>query len=490
MSSLVLPKGTANYVVERLFPTPDPYKDDPVGWMRGKLGEEIWSKQVEVAQSVLKNRYTAVQSAHDTGKSFIASRTVAWWLETHPPGEAFAVTTAPTQTQVETILWREIGKAHRKGNLRGRITGGMVPQWKIGPEIIGYGRKPQDLTSTEAAAAAFSGIHAKYVLVVIDEAGGVPHWLWTAVDTLATNEAARVLAIGNPDDPNSHFSKVCMPGSNWNHIEISAFDTPAFTGEEVSEDLLQVLVSRAWVEERKKEWGVDSPMYISKVLGKFPPVSDDTLISPQQIRDAQQRELPGYEKGQFGADIARYGTDETCVYRNRGGVVRLEHTAHKKSTMESTGAFAKLIEETSGEVPMYLDIIGIGAGAYDRLVEMRYPVLPFDAGSRAHNPKRFKNRRAEAYWGLRILFEEGLIDIDPEDDKLAAQLGSIRWKLDSAGRIYIESKDDMKKRGMPSPDRADAVVMACTPQPNLEIPEVSVHQRKKTVTGDLLNKEM
>lgn len=485
-----IPRGTTDYVLRRMFPQPDPYNDDPVGWVNNRLGEHLWSKQREIAESVRDNRYTAVQSAHDTGKSFIASRLVAWWMSTHPIGEAFAVTTAPTQTQVETILWREIGRAHRKGNLDGRITAGMVPQWKIGPEIVGYGRKPQDLRSVEEAAAAFSGIHAKYVLIVIDEGGGVPKWLFDAVDTLATNEYARVLAIGNPDDPVSNFERICRPGSGWDHHTISAFDTPAFTGEDVPDDLLDLLVSRTWVEERKVDWGEGSPLYISKVLGEFPEVTDDTLISPAMVREAQLRELPGMEKGKFGADIARYGTDETCVYRNRGGCIRLEHTAHKKSTMESTGVFAKLIEDTSGEVPMIVDVIGIGAGPYDRLVEMGYPVRAFDAAERAYNPKRFKNRRAEAWWGMRTLFEEGMIDIAAADEKLAAQLLSIKWKVDSAGRIYIESKDDMKKRGLPSPDRADAAMMSTVVPPNMHIPELDPEDKVESLTADLLKRDM
>ncbi len=235
----VFPPGTADRVAAMIYPPEDPYRDDPVAWtMEGPLREYLWSAQREVMQSVASHRYTAVRSAHSTGKSFSASRLVSWWIQCHEPGEAFVVSTAPSQTQVEAILWREIGRAHRKGRLRGRITYGQVPSWKIAQEIVGYGRKPQDLSSKEEAMAAFQGIHAKYVLIVIDEAGGVPKWLFDAVDTLATNKLARVLAIGNPDDPASHFEKVCRPGSGWNSMSISAFDTPAYTGEDVPEYLM------------------------------------------------------------------------------------------------------------------------------------------------------------------------------------------------------------------------------------------------------------
>ena len=132
---------------------------------------------------------------------------------------------------------------------------------------MAYGRKPADYDP-----AAFQGIHARYVLVIIDEAGGVPKSIFDAVDAvdaLATNIDARVVAVGNPDDPASHFATIYKPGSGWHVETISALDTPACTGEEVPAELLPLLVSPEWVEERKLRWGVTSPIYQSKVLGEF-----------------------------------------------------------------------------------------------------------------------------------------------------------------------------------------------------------------------------
>lgn len=97
----------------------------------------------------------------------------------------------------------------------------------------------------------------------------------------------------------------------------------------------------------------------------------------------------------------------------------------------------------------------------DRLAELGHPVMDMQAGGGADDPTRFVNARAEWYWALRCMFEAGDLDIDPHDDELAAQLSSIRFVYDSRGRIKIESKDDMKARGLPSPDRADAVMLAC-----------------------------
>jgi hypothetical protein len=166
-------------------------------------------------------------------------------LNTRP--DPFATTTAPTTKQVHAILWRFIGQAHRKGKLHGRIT--LDDEWYMGPggkELVAFGRKP-----TDHDQSAFQGIHALYPLIVVDEACGVPKSIFDAVDALATNSNGRVLAIGNPDDPSSHFAQICKPGSGWYVIKVSAFDTPAYTGDEVPAELLPLLVDPVWVEERK-----------------------------------------------------------------------------------------------------------------------------------------------------------------------------------------------------------------------------------------------
>jgi hypothetical protein len=237
---------------------------DPVGFVREVLGESLWSKQREIAEAVRDHRHVAVRSAHDTGKTFVASRLAAWWLSVHAPGEAFVVTTAPTFAQVRAILWREINRAHRKGRLPGRVN---QTEWWIDREIVAYGRKPADYDE-----ASFQGIHARYVLVILDEACGVPEPLWTAAETIATTDGCRVLAIGNPDTPLSHFKRVCEPGSGWQVIHVDGLRSPNFTDEEVPAELGELLLSPTWVAERRAEWGEDSALWASKVRGEFPAV--------------------------------------------------------------------------------------------------------------------------------------------------------------------------------------------------------------------------
>jgi hypothetical protein len=462
-----LPRGTADAAMRMLFPEPNPYLEDPAGWaLKRGVAKHLWSKQVEVLESVRDNRYTAVPSAHDMGKSFDAAAAVAWWIDVHDPGTAFAVTTAPTTKQVEAILWREIGRARRAGDLAGRIT--LDAQWYLSiggeDELVAYGRKPQDLTSPEEAASAFQGIHARYVLVVLDEASGIPLWLWNAVDTLVTNEHSRVLAIGNPDDPASQFERVCRPGSGWNTIWIDGLDSPNFTDEPVPDELRDVLLSPIWVEERKRRWGESSALYVSKVRGRFPEVSDEMLITPAMVRRAHQTDLAGEAakapwEGRYGFDIARLGSDHTVGYLNQAGRARLMYDKHRQTTDVTTGDIAAELREHDARTAV-VDSVGVGAGVYDGLRGQGLSVEAFEAGGKALRPERFVNRRAESWWALRRALEQGEVDLDPDDDELASQLQSIKWWRDTRGRVVIESKDDMRKRGMPSPDRADAVMQS------------------------------
>jgi hypothetical protein len=443
----------------------DAERPDPVDWVGDRLGGEMWSRQRDIARSVAANPRTAVQSAHSTGKSWLAARLVAWWIDSHPVGSAFALTSAPTQTQVNAILWQELRRAHVDGGLQGRLTSGSVPRWMIGDEIVALGRKTQDLTDPEEAAAQLQGIHARHLLIVLDEAAGLAEWIWDAAEAMATNEHARILAIGNPTDPGSRFAKACAPGSGWEVLEVSAFCTPAFTGEEVSAELLEQLVSPEWVQRMRKQWGEGegSARWTSRVLGQFPEEADDALISRAWVKAAQERSLPvdvPGTPGAYGCDIARGGGDETVVYLNRGGCARLAHRSQGHELMRTTGAIVALVRDGGRSWPAVVDSIGIGAGVFDRLREQGVTTVGFVASERARRPDRFKNRRAELGWDLREALREGLLDLDPADDELATQLLALRFFEDSSGRIQLESKASMKSRGVGSPDRADALAMS------------------------------
>lgn len=450
-------------------PPPNPYANDPVGWTHNVLHAETWSKQREILEAVRDNRYVAVKSCHGPGKSFTGSTVVGWWMDTQP--DAFAVTSAPTSHQVKTILWREIRRRQKEANIRGKITQGQVPEWKDETgEVIAFGRKPADYLDATEAASAFQGIHADSLLVVLDEGSGIPRWLAEACENLITGKNGRLLIIGNPDNPVSYFSDAFKPNSDFKQITISAFDTPAYTGELISERLMDRLTSKQWVNERKKRWGEHSPVYKSKVLGEFSEITDNTVFTPAMISDAVVNDRSKFAtgKGRNGFDVARLGADECIVYNNRNGYVRMTGRWGKCDTMESVGRFRRLHGDNKLACPdTHVDATGLGAGVFDRLRELDYPVVPFNGGEKAFNPLKYKNRRAEAYWEAREMFEAGLIDIEEGDLDLQAELLETTFKVDSTGRIQIEAKEDISDRIGHSPDRADGFVMSLQKQATL-----------------------
>jgi hypothetical protein len=440
------------------------YGADPVRWVRERLRQTAWSKQREILTALRDHRRVAVRSCHGVGKSHIAAVAVAHWLDTHPPGEAFVVTTAPTAAQVRAILWRYIRRNHKRGHLPGRVN---QTEWHIDDEIVAYGRKPADQDES-----AFQGIHARYVLVVIDEACGVPEQLWIAADALTTNADCRILAIGNPDNPAAHFRKVCAPGSGWHVIGISAFDSPNLTGEGVPEELQQVLVSASWVEEKASEWGTDNPLYKSKVRGEFADDAPNQVVRTADI--AMCRIAPDRKHApddllpvELGVDVGG-GGDETVIRERRGVRAGREWRAHTDRPEQIAPLVLQAIRE-SGATAVKVDSIGVGFGvigelrnAADRGEHTAF-VDAVNVAEAASEPDTFMNLRAEIWWqiGRDLSATRGwdLSGMENGDQKVA-QLLEPRWTVDPKGRIRVEPKDEIKKRLGRSPDNADALLLA------------------------------
>lgn len=432
---------------------PSPWLANPAGWCANIAGDHLWSTQKRICRSLVNHTRTAVQSCHGIGKSFISARLALWWIDAHPPGTAIVVTSAPTYAQVHAILWEEIRKGHRAAGLAGQVL--KSDEWQNdGGDIVGFGRKPRDTDED-----GFQGIHRRYVLVILDEACGIPKSLFTGAEAIITNTDSRILAIGNPTDPGTEFGAVCQPGSGWNVIQVSAFDTPNFTGETIPDELSAVLISPQWVDDKRRRWGEDSPLWKARVLGQFPDVSENTLIHPAWIQAAQDRELTPAGENTLGVDVARFGPDSTIIAHRRGPHARIVDTMGYSATTTTAGHVSAY--QTAHEYPVAnVDGVGIGGGVVDILAENGLPVADMQSGAAPVDGTRFKNARAEWYWHLRDLFQDGRIDIDPADDELANQLLQIRYDIDSHGRITIESKQDMQARGVSSPDRADALMLA------------------------------
>lgn len=410
--------------------------------------------------------YLAGRSMIPTHNTFTSALITAWWIDTHPPGTAFVVTTAPTGPQVKALLWREINRLHSSAQLPGRVN---LTEWYVGNELVALGRKP-----SEYNASAFQGIHAMYVLVILDEACGIPKVLWTAAETIASNEHSKILAVGNPDSNDGEFAQKCDPTSGWKTIHIGYRHTPNFTGEAVSEHLRNVLISPTWVEERRLDWTDESALFQSKVEGLFPRKdADPNVVAPLSfVSPCRFLDLPEGEPVEGGIDIGA-GGDRTVIVERRGPRVGRVKAFRSNDPMATVGQLVDCINEW-GLQRVKVDVIGVGYGLAGRLRELSMKhnptgdwthtaeVVGVNFAEKSAYPKRFFNKRAEVWWTIgREYSRLQTWDLSSLDDDAIGELTAPKYEIvDSQGKIKIESKAEVIKRLGRSPDVADALLLA------------------------------
>lgn len=443
------------------------WRRDPVAWATERAGLELWSKQKEILMSIVHNSNTAVKSCHSAGKSFVSAIAACWWIDVHPAGTARVITTAPTSPQVDAILWYEINRLHSRLNLRGRCN---IREWYVGNELVAIGRKPPD-----HGGAMFQGFHAKYLLVIYDEAFGIPKGLWDEGSSLASNEYGRQLAIGNPDGP-GEFEDNCKPGSTWNVVHISYRHSPAYTGEQVSKDLAENLISKRWVEECRQKWGEESALFSSKCDGEFPAAGDPfSVVNHAWAMACRNLEYPADTPVEAGIDVGA-GGDRTVIRERRGRRAGREEIFVDADPMRTVGRLIEKINEW-GVSRVKVDATGIGWALAGRLRELssRHNSVSRDTAHSAEvvkvvfsekpsqgQEKQFLNRRAEIYWTVgRELSRLGQWDLTEVDDDVVHELTASRYEVvDSHGKIKIEPKENVIKRLKMSPDRAEALMLA------------------------------
>jgi len=424
---------------------------DPVFFCENILGVNLWEKQKQIIESVRDNTNTCVASGHGVGKTFVSACTTLWFLFTHY--QSRIITTAPTNRQVESILWAEIWSLYNNSRvpLGGRL---LKTSLNIEEKWFALGLSTDD-------PDRFQGHHAKHVLLVMDEAPGVDAKIYEAAQGILTQDHSKCLLIGNPTSSSGpFFDKFSM--KTWKPFYISCYDSPAITDPEK----YPALTTMKWIHERKEEWGEASPMFVSRVLGQFPEEGEDTLIPLAWCERAVQRRfkkagVTATDKIYLGLDVARYGTNKTVLTTYQPDRVKKITSIQNRSTMdavnlvvrEAISAGAKLMQVT-------VDDTGLGGGVTDRLRELGYPVLAVNFSQKPTDPMHFRAIRDEIFWNLRELFRSDEIII-PDNPALMAQLSAMKYKINPRnGRIEIENKDDMKKRGLNSPDEADSLAIA------------------------------
>mgnify|MGYP001600111149 FL=1 len=425
----------------------------------------VWEKLQEIAQSVVDHKRTIVRSGHGVGKSWLMARLVIWFLTVYKPSKV--ITTAPIWSQVEKILWKEIRQAHHasRWSLAGEL---LQTEWKIDEDCFAVGISTNErVDQREYGATQMQGYHSPNMLFILDEAAGVPAEIWTASTSLLTSDNNKIIAIGNPASPTGPFFDA-FKSPIWNKIHISCAEHP---NVREGKTIIPGCVTKDWIEERKTEWGEDSPLFKAKVLGEFPVEGADTLISLSWIERAVDNPLAVKDGNiRLGCDVARYGEDETVLYQREGLCFDLCEVTNKKSTTDTSGRVIASYERLEASV-VAVDDTGVGGGVTDMVKEKGLHVEAINFGSAAIDSERFANLKAEMYWLLREEFEKNTISI-PNDPILINQLASIKYGYTSRGQIKIESKDDMKKRGQKSPDRADALAICYIAGRRVKIPQI------------------
>lgn len=457
------------------------YKDDPIRYAEEVLGVQLWSKQVEIARALVKNRIVVVDSGHGTGKSFLAAVLVNWFYDVHTP--VYVVTTAPSWNSVKATIWRNVRRLREARGLPGRINKISIDG---GPSKLAEGLSTRD-------EGRFIGRHDENMLFVIDEGPEVPDVIFMAIESCAVGDNNKIISIGNPTGLSTYHQKLkSKPGAV--AIRISTLEHPnVVTGKEI----IPGGVTRAWVDEHVREWcepiedspenaptlenghfywsGLlwkPSPIAMSKILGLPPKSREDQVVSYELVSRAiarRQDHKPDW-RGlvQVGVDIAYTGSDESVLFVNAGGYVLEPHVWRGMDTISSANIIWEKLKEIRQNGPRRIRVLvdqGGVVGVVDQLKSIArkeraswVEIVPVYFGGAPADAKTFTNMRAELYWRMRDAIRDEKVSI-PNDTKLIAELIEHRYFY-AGGRIQIESKESVRSRLGRSPDRADALALA------------------------------
>ena len=488
------------------------FKAIPHEFIERILGASLEPYQIEACKTVASSERVAIKACHSVGKSFLMARIVLWYAANFKGSKV--ITTAPTGRQVKSILWAEIrsGYAKSKFPLGGKM---LTTEWQLNDEndwfAIGFSPKADaDSGSSleQGTQSNFQGFHAPYIMVVFDEATGVHPSIWTMVEGLLTTGRVKFICIGNPTSRASEFFS-CFRSPAWAKITLSCFDSPNLKANNIlnindlyreydllrslddasAQDRMQKyiivkphLLSLQWVMGYALKLGsLTHPLFVSKVLGDFPEEGDNVLVSLGTVEEAQLR-FPEIKKGDrrvIGVDVARFGVDQSVLTYLHGYKFLKKKALSKRDTMEVTGEVIAMAN--SEEVPpdvICVDETGLGAGVVDALRDaQRAGILDRSIEIRGvqfgeavaceikecdhiHCEKgKYVNIKARMFDFLGNDLRAGLQL--PNDSVYLEELPTIVYKYDKKGRLYIESKDEYKKRtGRGSPDAADSLALA------------------------------
>lgn len=458
--------GSVSQVLE-----PQARARDAAHFQREILRRDIWGVQEDICRAVQTSRHIAVKGCHASGKTYVTSGLVPWFLAVNP--ESKVVTISPTLRQVK-LMWEEIALATAKSKIAFPACGSTSLRLSDNRYAMGM--------PGGASGVALHGIHAPKLLLIVDESPGIEAEIWDALEGISAGGDVVRVELGNPTVPSGHFydnfngrgSRLCKG------MTISAFDTPNLRGltleqllelpdAELDRNPLPFLVTRRWVRDKYIKWGPTNPRYQSRVLGQFPTESEFACF-PQAWLERAQREASTEEMDKIikakvpirvGIDVAGPGRDETVLCAQAGGaIIKLQPW----NMPDPLGPIVRELNtlKHNGRLPLgpvLIDGDGIGYHLAPRIASHGFKVYLFRAGQSPLDQSAYANAKAEMHWNFREWLQADAVR-GLADEEALAQF-DIHYHENSRGLIQIETKDEMQKRGISgSPDRAEAIMLA------------------------------
>lgn len=424
------------------------YFDDPVGYVEEVIcaDPDIW--QCEVMRDIASNQRVAVASGHGIGKSALIAWLIHWFISTRPDPQI--VVTANTKNQLDSKTWRELAKWNKQARNSSWFEQSATKFFlKDSPDTWFAAAIPW----TEHNSEAFAGTHEEHVLVLFDEASNIAQTIWDVVEGAMTTAGAKWVAFGNPTRNTGAFRE-CF-GKFRHRWKVRQIDSRTAR-----------MVDAAQVQQWVDDYGEDSDFVRIRVRGEFPRAGSNQFISGEYVDFCASYVAEGYEAQAkiLAVDVARFGDDSSVLCKRQG---RKVYPLDKFKGLDTMRLADKVVESINAWEPdaVVVDGVGVGAGVVDRLTQLGYGqlVTELNGGSAPDDPVTYYNKRAEL-WGLtRDALKAGL-EI-PDDHELRDDLIGPEYGFTAKQQIQLEKKEDMKKRGLASPDCGDALCMTFAVSP-------------------------
>ncbi|GHU75722.1 hypothetical protein AGMMS49992_20240 [Clostridia bacterium] len=439
---------------------------NPTAFCKHILHMELDEKQADIMQGLATRQMTSVRSGHGVGKSAVEAAAILWYLCTRPFPKIPC--TAPTMHQLIDILWAEIRKWMRQSPV-------IENTFAWTQQRIYHKQYPEEwfaVARTATTPDALQGFHANHVLYIIDEASGVDDRIFEPVLGALSTEGAKLLMCGNP----TQLSGIFYDSHHKNREHFCTLHIDGRTSQRVSAEYVQSIIDM---------YGEDSDVFRVRVAGEFPKATSDAFIAMEWCEKASKL-TPNIEKVtriDIGVDVARFGDDSSVLCAVLDKSLQLEPLIyHHNETMELTGKLIQFLRRLSADYPgatmvIKIDCDGLGVGVYDRLkeqldtlrAELNRDYKTLDAiechfggagGSlKEGDPIEYANSTGLMWGTVREALRTGTLALH-ESAQQISQLSNRRYAINSAGRIELERKESMKRRGLPSPDIGDALALA------------------------------